>query len=633
MHETGATAPDMATRIAAHPWETTPLGPARAWPPALRAVVDAMLAAPFPHAVAWGPDLTCLYNDAYRPLLDHDAGALGRPFLEVWRAADHIVAPLVAEVRRGRATVFSDARFVLDRGGSAEEAFFDVSFSPLRDGTGAVQGLLTIAVETTRRVVTERESERRLAAVLEQMPVGVAIAAFPKGELIYHNTKAVDLLGHPMLPSDDTSGYARYGALHEDGTPYAPAEYPIGRAVLTGDTVDRDIMRYRRGDGRETYLEVSAGRVHDSTGKPVLAVSTFNDIAARRAAERALHEGRVRLEESERRLRSLIEGIPQLVWRAVDVGTWTWASPQWTEVTGLSEADSRGHGWLQAVHPDDRSGALAVWQRAAAGGGFTHEARLGPADGTAWRWYRTRATPVRDAAGVVVEWLGTSTDIDDLRRMQDQQEVMVAELQHRTRNLLAIVQSIASQTVALSDSLEGFEVRFSDRLSALSRVQGLLSEGRHEAVTIGDVVRLELDALAADLDGDRIACGGPDVPLRKRAVQTLSLALHELATNARKHGALAGPTGRLDVRWRIRDEPTGEHRLDLEWTESGVVPPVAAAAAAAAAEGRRGYGRRLIERALPYSLGARTEFALDERGLRCRIELPLTRKDNREVAG
>ncbi|MCA1941780.1 MAG: sensor histidine kinase, partial [Caenispirillum bisanense] len=123
-------------------------------------------------------------------------------------------------------------------------------------------------------------------------------------------------------------------------------------------------------------------------------------------------------------------------------------------------------------------------------------------------------------------------------------------------------------------------------------------------------------------------CGGPDVPLRKRAVQTLSLALHELATNARKHGALSGPAGRLDVHWRIHDTVAGEHRLELDWTESGVALPAPAPAGI-----RRGYGRRLIERALPYSLGARTEFTLDERGLRCRIDLPLTLKDNREVAG
>lgn len=632
MHETGAKdAPDMAARVAAHPWEATPLGPRERWPQALRTLVDTILAAPVPYVLGWGPQLTCLYNDACRPLLGRKPEALGRPFLDVWWEAEDVISPLIDDVWQGGSAMFEDFRFVLQRSGKPDDAYFDFSFSPIYDADGAVAGLLNMAVETTRRVNSDRqrrESERRLAAVLEQMPVGVAIAGFPKGELIYHNTRAVDLLGHPVHPSEDTSGYARYGAVHEDGTPYAAEDYPIGRAVLTGDTVDCHIMRYRRGDGRETCLEVSAARIHDSVGRPVLAVSTFNDISARRAAERALHEGRVRLEESERRLRSLIEGIPQLVWRAVGAGTWTWASPQWTEITGLSEADSCGHGWLQAIHPDDRPRTLEMWQRAAAGGSFTHEARLGPADGSAWRWYRTRATPVRDAAGVIVEWLGTCTDIDDLRRMQDQQEVMVGELQHRTRNLLAIVQSIASQTAGLSESLDSFEARFSDRLSALSRVQGLLSEGRHEAVTIGDVVRLELDALAADLDGDRIACGGPDVPLRKRAVQTLSLALHELATNARKHGALSGPAGRLDVHWRIHDTVAGEHRLELDWTESGVALP------APAPEGfRRGYGRRLIERALPYSLGARTTFTLDEHGLRCRIDLPLTLKDNREVAG
>ncbi|SOD96398.1 PAS domain-containing protein [Caenispirillum bisanense] len=632
MHDTGATdAQDMAARIAAHPWATTPLGPRADWPQALKTLVETILVVPFPQILAWGPELTCVYNDAYRPLLGRKREALGRPFLDVWAEAADVVAPALDQVWQGHSTAASDFPFVLLRNGEPEEAFFDFSFSPVRDETGAVAGVLNVAVETTRRVASDRdrrESDMRLGAVLEQMPLGVALAALPSGALLYHNPKAVDLLGHPMLAAADTAGYACYGALHDDGTAYGPEEYPMARAVLGGETVDREIMRYRRGDGRETWFEVSAGRVHDSNGDPVLAVSTFHDIAARRAAEAALLDRGHRLRESERRLRSLIEGIPQLVWRAVDAGNWTWASPQWTEATGLDEADSHGHGWLQAVHPDDRETALAAWRSAGeAGHGFTLEARIGPPDGRAWRWYRTRATPVLDEAGGIVEWLGTCTDIDDLRRMQDQQGVMVAELQHRTRNLLAIVQSIATQTVGLSDSLESFESHFADRLAALSRVQGLLSAGDPETVTIGALVRLELDALAADLDGDRIACGGPEVPLRKRAVQTLSLALHELATNARKHGALSGPAGRLDVHWRIRDDD-GEHRVVLDWTESGAPLP-----AATATSRHRGYGRRLIERALPYSLGARTEFVLDDRGLRCRIDLPLTLKDNREVAG
>lgn len=622
----------MALLIRSHHWETTPLGPMKDWPRGLRSLVETILAAPFPHAVAWGPEQTMIYNDAYRPLLGARPEALGRPFMEVWAEAREHVEPLVESALSGGAGVLPDACLAVVRDGRTEEAFFDFSFSPLRDDAGGIAGFLTMGAETTRRVRsdrTARDSELRLAAVLEQMPVGVAIAAVPTGELLLHNTKGVDIIGHPLLTSPDYSGYVRYGALHADGAPYRPEEYPIARAAVQGLTVDREIMRYRRGDGSVTWLEVSAAPILDHAGKAVLAVSTFEDIAERMAREEALRDSEQRLRENERRMRTLVEGIPQLVWRAATDGARTWSSPQWTSFTGLTAEESRGRGWLAALHPDDRQRALMAWERSRATGGFVLEHRIGPASGHGWRWFRAEMRPVRDDSGAIVEWLGTATDIDDLRRMRDQQEVMVAELQHRTRNLLAIVQSIAQQTAALAPSSTDFAVQFADRLAALSRVQGLLSSAEQEPVTIDTLIRMELDALGASLAGGRVTVEGPPTPLRSRTVQTFALALHELATNACKHGALSTPDGRLSVTWRVIHDGDDGPTMDLDWTESGVVVP----ASARQEDSRRGYGRRLIERALPFSLDARTRFDLTQDGLRCTITLPLSRRGETEIIG
>lgn len=741
---------EMAARIRHHDWAATPLGPAARWPVALRTLLDMMLASPLPMVVAWGPDLTMFYNDAYRPLLGRKPEALGRPMAEVWEEAMDILGPLARDALADRPGAFRAKHFVLTRNGQPEDTYFDFSLSPVRDETGTIRGLLNTAVEVTDRVLTTRrlhESEAQARAVLEQMDIGVAIAAVPSGELLYHNAKALELLGHPLLSSADHRGYTRYGALHADGAPYTAGEYPIAHTVLTGETVQHHVMRYRRGDGALTWLDVSAAPVQDATGKPVLAVSTFWDIAAKHAAEIALREseerfravaeqaevgvamadhdmvvtyandrfcqisqrrreevvglpiaamthaddwpgkeallrrtldtgapftaeqrrplpdgstiwvrntvgprrdaeGRIigtvvvsvdisdrraaeeRLRENERRLRTLIEGVPQLVWRAGRGGERIWSSPQWTAFTGLTQEASLGMGWLAALHPDDRQDALAAWQRADATGGFSTECRIGRAGGEGWRWFRVETRPVRDEAGGLLEWLGTSTDIDDLRRMQDQQEVMVAELQHRTRNLIAIVQSIAHQTLAMSDDMATFGDEFSARLSALSRVQGLLSSAEHEPVTIGTLVAMELGALGADRMGDRVRSEGPSVPLRTGAVQTLALGLHELATNARKHGALAAPDGCLAVTWRTCTDDDGRSRLYLEWIESGLVLPQEHQGTS-----RRGYGRRLIERALPYALGARTRFELTRHGLRCTIDLPLARHGDTELAG
>ncbi|WP_052341196.1 PAS domain S-box protein [Salinarimonas rosea] len=338
--------------------------------------------------------------------------------------------------------------------------------------------------------------------------------------------------------------------------------------------------------------------------------------------------------ETEQKLETLMEGIPQLVWRSGDEGWWTWSSPQWQDFTGQGADQSLGRGWLDAVHPDDRAAATDAWSRAAPAGGLDVEYRVRRGSDGAHLWHHSRAAPVLDDDGRVIEWLGTTTDVQELKELQERQNVMVAELQHRTRNLIAVVRSIAQQTMARTGPTEAFRAEFDHRLEALARVQGLLSRAEEEPVTIESLIRLELDALgAADGDGGRIVLDGPPVRLRSSIVQTLALGLHELATNARKHGALAREGGRLTVAWRVCDEEDGGRRLALTWTEIGAEAPGEEARVdqepADEEPGRRGYGRELIERALPYALGAKTRYELGPAGARCTIDLPLDKKKRR----
>jgi two-component sensor histidine kinase len=193
--------------------------------------------------------------------------------------------------------------------------------------------------------------------------------------------------------------------------------------------------------------------------------------------------------------------------------------------------------------------------------------------------------------------------------------LMIAELQHRTRNLIAVVRSIISQTLASSPSPHEFKLRIDARLRALSRVQGLLSRATQEPITIGLLVRIELDALGPLVRRDQVDIAGPEVRLRSSMVQTLALALHELATNARKYGALSTESGRLRITWQLERRRNASW-LVFNWVEENArrtgPPP-----------GPKGYGREMIEQALPYSHGAGTRYELDETGLRCSIALPL----------
>jgi PAS domain S-box-containing protein len=331
------------------------------------------------------------------------------------------------------------------------------------------------------------------------------------------------------------------------------------------------------------------------------------------------HLAETRLRESEARFRLLAQNIPQLVFLCRPDGMRTWGSPQWIEFTGLSLGESVGFGWLDAIHPDDLDATRAGWTEAHRFGEYYAEHRVRRAADGEYRWHQTRARPVDPTSHDTHDWVGTMTDIHDLRGMHDRQQVLLAELQHRTRNLLAVIHAIAGQTLRNSPSLNEFGPQFEGRLRALSRVQAMLSRVDNTSIGLRELVLAELSAHGGAPGEGPSAVEGPEVALPPSAAQAFALALHELATNAVKYGALSQPTGRLSVTWRV--EPGPRDQVVLDWQEHGVRYPDAVAPT------RRGYGSMLIERALPAQLNAQTrlEFAAD--GVRCRIVAPLAAED------
>jgi PAS domain S-box-containing protein len=334
------------------------------------------------------------------------------------------------------------------------------------------------------------------------------------------------------------------------------------------------------------------------------------------------HRAQDELRESEARFRMLATNIPQLVFRTLASGQRTWGSPQWEIFTGLSDQASREFGWLEAIHPDDRDRTIAAWAEAQQTGEYYIEHRVRRVTDGEYRWHQTRAAPIEGGDPKTTEWVGTSADIHELRGLQDRQQVLLAELQHRTRNLLAVVQAIARQTLRSNPTPEGFAEVFESRLRALSRVQGLLSQADHQLIDLGAIIKGELAAHGGEAP-DKVVAAGPSVTLPAPSGQAMALAIHELATNAQKHGAIRQPSGKLSVTWRI-EQHEGQPLAVVDWRETGVE---------ITAPRRRGYGSELIERALPYQLNARTRLEFAEDGVRCRIAVPVQAPEERPSDG
>ncbi len=231
-----------------------------------------------------------------------------------------------------------------------------------------------------------------------------------------------------------------------------------------------------------------------------------------------------------------------------------------------------------------------------------------------------------DASSVDGSWLSISIypsssglsvyfrDISEKKQAEARQVLLSSELQHRARNTLAVVRSVAGRTLETSASLDDFSAHFEGRLGALGRTLSVVSRTTEDEVDLEDLVREELLAYAVD-ETRQLIIAGPPISLRRRSAEILGMALHELSMNAVKYGALAAAAGKVAVSWRVFIAD-GEPRLAVEWRETGVpaVDPMPS---------RRGFGRDLLERVLPSELQATTALEFCPGGVRCSMELPM----------
>lgn len=652
----------MARLIRARDWAATPLGPLAAWPQSLRSALGLCLGARIPLGVYWGERLLLLYNDAFRELIgDRHPRALGRPaaevFPEIWPWIGPMFRGVLATGEGGAAT---EALLPLLRQGQLEDRWFDFSFNPIPGEDGRVHGVLNIATESTARVL----AERRLAFLLR-----VSDALRPLADPLEVQGEACRLLAEHLdverayhVELDEAAGLARVGRDHvREGGVSLAGEHRVADFGWSVEILRRGDCHVV-SDARTSPLVPEADRsalaslgIVACMGVPLLKEGRLlgalcvtdprprswtpreTDLL-REAGERiweAVQRARAKagLRETEARFRQFGDASADMLWiRDAASLAFEYVSPAFEEIYGARLDHVLGgrhlRRWAETVVPEDRGRTLDALRRVRAGEHVLHAFRILRADGQV-RWIRNTDFPLTDEAGRVQRIGGIAHDATEEVELRERERALLAELQHRTRNLLGVVRSLADRTIAGSASLEDFRGRFRDRLGALARVNGLLSrleEGRR--ITFDQLLQAELSAhglVDAEGKGPQVRLGGPrGIRLRSATVQTLALGLHELATNALKHGALSRPEGRLAVAWALVPGPSGERRLRVDWRESGLAPLDGPEEGNVTPMRRRGYGRELIERALPYQLQAETSYDLAPDGVRCTITLPVS---------
>lgn len=485
---------------------------------------------------------------------------------------------------------------------------YTMRLRPYRTIEDRIDGVVAAFVDVTDRTMAEtalRKSEERFRAMVDNVPV--LIWETDEDGLINVNGHYLDFFG-VAVEGVRGMGWAKF--LHPDDAPGYLAAY---QDAFARRLPYKRECRFRRADGSYRWLQNSGGPVGER-----LFVGASLDVSE-------LFDAQQSLRESEARFQQFAEASSDVLWIR-DAGDlrFEFVSRAFERTYGLDrerlfEDGHVGH-WIEMVDPADRRLTLDMLDKVAGGERVEFEFRIERPDGET-RWIQNTDFPLLDRDGRVQRIGGIAHDITDERATAARMEVLVAELQHRTRNLLGVVQALVDQSISESATFETFRRSIHARLGALGRVNGLLSRLKDgDRIPFDELIDVELTAIAGGNKARQVTLEGPKgVRLRSATVQTLALALHELATNAVKYGALSDPEGRLSVSWRSTRETGKQRWLHIDWRERGVALDLEAAPSAGG-----GYGRRLIEQALPYQLGATVDYRLAAEGLTCAIGLPIS---------
>lgn len=636
---------ELGAMMRAHDWSSTALGAPSTWPHSLRTTVQLMLGTHHPMLIFWGSDSICLYNDGYRASLgaEKHPAMLGARAADIWAEIWPLVGAQIAQVMEGRgATWHQDHLVPIQRHGRRDDAYWTYSYSPIGDDAapGGIGGVLVICTETTPHVLAEQRQAFVVAVVDALRDVRDSGAVLATASAMLGERLGVDSVGfidadlatgtmtieHEWHSATARSSAGRHQVI--DFGPTLTQDLRSGQIVVVDDAgVDERLApRLREGltqagvgafvivplwrkNALRSLMYVVAGHARNwnETERALIA-----DIAERTSAARASARAHRALAENERLLRAIGESSGELIFAKDRANRMLYANSATLAVIGKPADEVLGRREDEWHDDPDQAATIMANDRAVMESGEVLKIEEIFTDSSgAERVFRGTKAPMRDQDGNVVGVVGVTSDVTEQNRAQRRLRLMIDELNHRVKNTLAIVQGIAYQTFRQEGIAAEARQAFDERLAALGKAHGLLTRESWESA---DLAELAGETCAPHVDdARRITMTGPPLRLAPKTAVTIAMALHELCTNAAKYGALSTDTGSVTLSWSI-ERGAGE-RLHLRWQESGgptVVAPT-----------RRGFGSRMIERALSTELQGAARLDFRPEGLVCVIDAPL----------
>jgi len=438
--------------------------------------------------------------------------------------------------------------------------------------------------------------------LLEWLPIGVYTCDID-GHLVHYNRRAAELWGRsPAVGNGQNRFCGAQNAYAANGDKLDLA--PMAELLATGHPIrDRELI-LERPDGSRLTILANLDPLFDEDGRLVGGVNCFQDITARKTAE-------TRLQEREYWYHDLLEALPAAIYTTDAAGRITFfnqaaadlagrrpvlGSDQWCVTSKLYAADGT------PIAHEDCPMALAVKSGAPVRG--TEKIAERP-DGVRVA-ILPYPTPLRDGTGKMIGAVNMLVDITERKAAEEEKSLLLRELAHRVNNTFAVILAITQQSLRAAPSAEAFAEAFTGRLQALAQAHNLLLAEDWAGADLGALAKGQLASFCLE-GGERLNIDGPKVVLAPPQAIALGVVLHELGTNAAKHGALSVDRGKVELSWTL-----GADRVSLSWVERHG-PPVAPPA-------RRGLGSKLIQRGLP---DAFIDWRFEPDGVVCTIDLPL----------